>query len=42
MQAILKEMRIPFAKPQRKSIRMQRKLFLYWFSMLLVLLFILV
>ena len=40
MQAILKEMRIPLAKPQRKSIRMQRKLFLYWFSMLLVLLFI--
>ena len=40
MQAIRKDTRIPFARPQRKSIRMQRKLFLYWFSMLLVLLFI--
>lgn len=38
MQAIRKDTRIPFARPQRKSIRMQRKLFLYWFSMLLVLL----
>ena len=38
MQAIRKDTRIPFARPQRKSIRMQRKLFLYWFSIQLVLL----
>lgn len=30
----------PFVKSQRKSIRMQRKLFLYWLSMLLVVLFV--
>lgn len=37
MQYILKGARNPFVKTHRKSIRMQRKLFLYWSSMLLVL-----
>ena len=38
MQSIWKEARDSLAKLQRKSIRMQRKLFLYWLSMLLVVL----
>ena len=38
MQNIWKEARDSLAKLQRKSIRMQRKLFLYWLSMLLVVL----
>ena len=36
MQGIWKDMPHPFSRLQRKSIRMQRKLFLYWLSMLLV------
>lgn len=36
MQGIWKEVPNPIAGLQRKSIRMQRKLFLYWLSMLLV------
>ena len=36
MQGIWKDMPHPFFRLQRKSIRMQRKLFLYWLSMLLV------
>ena len=38
MQSIWKEARDSLTKLQRKSIRMQRKLFLYWLSMLLVVL----
>ena len=39
MQRVWKDIKKPIPKTQRKSIRMQLRLFLYWSSMLLVILF---